>query len=224
MKNIGKLCSLFLAVALSLSLITIPAFASDSNNTISFDEYSQLLKEEYKKYGIDFEVIPLDKNTTYTSEQLEEQLAFAKEFADSITITCVDRSISTQPKSSNTAKRVMESDFYYRADFTVSSGVLTIPSTAHFELDCIGTYNMQNGNVMYVSDCSVHHIYSANLASYDGIYADYSINSQDWHQMVTVLAMGELTFEWTDPWTSSTQKATVYGPFFKDTFDPADYD
>ncbi len=70
-----KIISLLLVVIVALSFCMNALAYNPSDDTISIEEFEEILKQAYAEYGIDFKVIAYDSNSVITQEILQQELA-----------------------------------------------------------------------------------------------------------------------------------------------------
>lgn len=211
---------MILALAMCVSM-GVPALAANDIEVLSFEEYYLTLQEEYSKYNIQLEIVEHNADYMYTRELLSKQIAYAKEFAEGITVTRTDY-ISNENKMAQTdnlrSSRNMPLYFYYSADFTISANNPTTPAYADFTFVCDGDVNVQNGQVISV-DHSLQNTYSINMKS-NHLNTRCSVYDSG---NIQLFVSGPIVFAWTDPFTSSTFETTVNEIHFAQNFDPEDH-
>lgn len=190
----------------------MPIVSLSADNNVLFEDYYSALKNEYAKYGIEFEISTPNYKCNYTQALLDEQLKFARDFRDSIEVSVVDidPSISLFDNENVIVPYIMPVWYKWSKQFTISSNALNVPSSLIGTVSVSGEVNVQNSLIIsYYSNLQITN--SINLES-NGLYVTAHKTADG--KSIYVNLRGSVTFAWTDPWTNSVHRATVYEPFW----------
>ena len=197
-------------------MFPISAFAND-DTILHYNEYYSILKSEYSKNGISFEILEPNYDFVYTQEYLDEQLNIANNLRDSIIVEVTDYS------SNNTSPTIlpyaMRAWYSWTKEFTLRSELLNVPAYLTGKAYVQGDVNLQNSLVISRSSY-INLITSVNLES-QGLYLSTSLNNGGTDIYVTL--QGPVTFAWTDPATNSVHRAHLNQAYWGTPFRAENY-
>ncbi len=222
MKKYIRNFSLLLVIVL---YIPCTVFASGNDDEIiSFDEYYTALKDEYAKYGMDFEILDADEEVIFTQEILNEQIEIAKEFRNGLKVKAhntydVNNPVETKEYMVQ-PRRIMPVDYNWGTSYTISSpDSYRVPGYMDVYIGVYGEVNVQNSLVMSYYGYW-REDFSMNVSS-TGL--DVTTRKTDGGVSIYVVLDGSVRFSWTEPTTNITQSTTAYGPFIGTSFRPEQF-
>lgn len=215
----------FVCIALALMLAfsaILPVYASDNiqndDEVITFDYFYNSLKAEYAKYNVEFEIEKPNLDYIYTRGFLNEQLAFARDYCEGLTIIVSDES-NLADGSSYVIPYSMVMNYIWNKDLTIKSNHSLAPGYVDVALTCSGDVDIQNSHTISAR-ASVTEKTAMNLGE-NNLYATCSISSKG--DSVYVTLRGSVKFSWTEPNTYTVFSTVVSEPFFGDSFNPNSY-
>ena len=212
--------SLLLVLALLFTCFSVSVSAQGSDEVISFDYYYLTLRDEYAKYGIDFRIENTNSDAVYTQQLLEQQLAEAKTFCESISYTTTETptAISATNISDNIVlPQSMPVYYYWTRDYTIRSDTAVPNGYLTVEVYCYGYVDIQNGYTISAT-AAIDDSHGVNVSVQDltpqaTLYSDGG---------VSVWLNGSVQFEWTGP-LGNNYFARIQGPFLVGTFTPDEH-
>ncbi len=216
LKSTRKLFSLIASFVFLLCLVP-SANATESESVVSFSYFYEALKDEYAKYGVDFEIENPNYNDELSVDFLNEQLEAANNFCKGLTVEYEPAVFEVVDSGVSPASMIR--DYYWKSQCTIFSKDMNPAGFLNVTMICSGKVDLQNNHVLTVNP-SMREDSATNLAENNLTFdAEATYGGTSVHFFLD----GSVKFSWTEPHTYYVFTSNVYGPFAIDYFTPADY-